>query len=79
MLNRWRIWRNGINHDGNGVRRRAHVAVRIFNHNGEVMFTVPQRLIRRIAPFAFVVDDDGANFLIIIDDMDGIARLAFTD
>ena len=41
------------------------------------MFTVAQRLIRRIAPFAFVVDDDGANFLIIIDDMDGIARLAF--
>ncbi|VAE13533.1 Uncharacterised protein [Enterobacter hormaechei] len=43
------------------------------------MFTFAQRLIRRIAPFAFVVDDDGANFLIIIDDMDGIARLAFTD
>ena len=77
VFNRWRIWRNGIDNDGDRVRRWAFVSVRIFNHNGEVMFAVAQRFVWRIAPLAFVIDDDRPDFLIIIDDMDGIARISF--
>ena len=41
------------------------------------MFAVAQRFVWRIAPLAFVIDDDRPDFLIIIDDMDGIARISF--
>ena len=41
------------------------------------MFAVVQWFVWRIAPLAFVIDDDRADFLIIIDDMDGITRISF--
>ena len=41
------------------------------------MVTFIQRFVRRIGPLAFVINDNGANLLVVVVDIDHAARLGF--
>ena len=66
-----------IDGEGDPRRRFTGVARRIGYGGGDLMIAFSQRLIWRIGPFTFVINDDGTDLLVVVIDVHHAARLGF--